>query len=148
MNKESACIVMCIVSKNFAKALDLKREFDVAVWRHKHRTPSNNDHHTPLPFVLNHREPRNNDLHFVLSLFGKLVVWRSAGVNYHWTTPRKLNWITRHKKRLWLSWNSSLLEEVSRSSKRRSPAKKQDCVVANVVSIHAFRHRWSLPTVN
>jgi len=36
------------VSKNFAKTLDLKREFDVTVWRHKQRTPSNNDFHTPL----------------------------------------------------------------------------------------------------
>jgi len=28
--------------------LDLKREIDVALWRHKERTPSINDHHTPL----------------------------------------------------------------------------------------------------
>ena len=48
MNKESACIMICIVSKNCAKTLDLKRESDVTVWRHKQRTPSNNDHHTPL----------------------------------------------------------------------------------------------------
>jgi len=34
--------------KNFAKTLDLKREFDVTVWRHKQCTPSNNDHHTRL----------------------------------------------------------------------------------------------------
>jgi len=34
--------------KNFAKTLDLKLEFDVAVWRHKQRTTSNNDHRTPL----------------------------------------------------------------------------------------------------
>jgi len=38
MNKESACVMICIVSKNFAKALDLKCKFDVAVWRHKQRT--------------------------------------------------------------------------------------------------------------
>jgi len=37
-----------IVSKNFAKTLDLKCKFDVAVSRHKQRTPSNNDHHTLL----------------------------------------------------------------------------------------------------
>jgi len=48
MNKEIACIMICIVSKNFAKTLDMKREFDVTVWRHKQRTPSNDDHHTPL----------------------------------------------------------------------------------------------------
>jgi len=29
MKKESACIIICIVSKNFAKTLDLKHEFDV-----------------------------------------------------------------------------------------------------------------------
>jgi len=40
--------MMCIVSKNLAKTLDLKREFYVAVWRHKQGTPNNNDHHTPL----------------------------------------------------------------------------------------------------
>ena len=40
--------MICIVSKNFAKSLDLKHEFDVTVWRHKQRTPSNNDHRTPL----------------------------------------------------------------------------------------------------
>ena len=40
--------MICIVSKNFAKTLDLKREFDVTVWRHKQRTPSNNDHYKPL----------------------------------------------------------------------------------------------------
>jgi len=27
--------MICIVSKNFAKTLDLKREFDVTMWRHK-----------------------------------------------------------------------------------------------------------------
>jgi len=48
MNKESACIMMCVVLKNFAKMLDLKREFDLTVCRHKQRTPSNNEHHTPL----------------------------------------------------------------------------------------------------
>jgi len=48
MNKESACIVMCIVLKNFAKMLDLEREFDLTVCRHKQRTPSKNEHHTPL----------------------------------------------------------------------------------------------------
>jgi len=31
MNKENACIMICIVSKNFAKTLYLKREFDVGV---------------------------------------------------------------------------------------------------------------------
>jgi len=31
MHKESACIMMCIVLKNFAITLDLKREVDVAV---------------------------------------------------------------------------------------------------------------------
>jgi len=31
MNKESVCIMTWIVSKNVAKTLDLKREFDVAV---------------------------------------------------------------------------------------------------------------------
>jgi len=40
--------MMCIVSKNIAKTLDLKREFNIAVLRHKQRTPSNNDDHTPL----------------------------------------------------------------------------------------------------
>jgi len=29
MNKESACIMLCIVSKKSVKTLDLKREFDV-----------------------------------------------------------------------------------------------------------------------
>ena len=47
MNKESACIMMCIVSNNFSKTLDLKREIDVILWRHKQRTSSNNDHRTP-----------------------------------------------------------------------------------------------------
>ena len=28
--------------------MDLKRESDVTMWRHKQRTPSNNDHHTPV----------------------------------------------------------------------------------------------------
>ena len=45
MNKESACIMVCIVSANFAKTLDLKCEFDVTLWRHKQRTPINYDHH-------------------------------------------------------------------------------------------------------
>jgi len=36
--------MICIVAKNFAKTLDLKRDFDVT----KQRTPSNNDYHTPL----------------------------------------------------------------------------------------------------
>jgi len=40
--------MICIVSKKLAKMLDLKREFDVTVRRHTQRTPSNNDHHTPL----------------------------------------------------------------------------------------------------
>ena len=40
--------MLCIVSKNFAKTLNLKREFDVTLLRHKQRTPSNNNHHTPL----------------------------------------------------------------------------------------------------
>jgi len=31
MNKESACIMKCVESKNFVKSLDLKREFDVTV---------------------------------------------------------------------------------------------------------------------
>jgi len=31
MNKESACIMIRIVSKNFGKTLDLKHEFDVTV---------------------------------------------------------------------------------------------------------------------
>jgi len=31
MNKQGACILMCIMLKNFAKTLDLKREFDVTV---------------------------------------------------------------------------------------------------------------------
>jgi len=44
--------MICIASTNFAKTLDWKREFNVAVWRHKQRTPSNNDHHTPLHFTL------------------------------------------------------------------------------------------------
>ena len=48
MNKESACIMICIVSKKCAKTLDLKRKFDITLWRHKQRTPSSNDHHTPL----------------------------------------------------------------------------------------------------
>ena len=29
LNKEGACIMTCIVSKNVAKTLDLQREFDV-----------------------------------------------------------------------------------------------------------------------
>jgi len=36
-------MVYDIVSKNFAETLELTRDFDVAVGRHKHRT-----HHTPL----------------------------------------------------------------------------------------------------
>jgi len=51
MNKESACTMICIVSKNFAKTLGLKREFDVTLWRHKQRTPGNNDQHSPLVFT-------------------------------------------------------------------------------------------------
>ena len=31
MNKEGACMMTCIVSKNFAKTLDLKHKFDVAL---------------------------------------------------------------------------------------------------------------------
>jgi len=31
MNKESACIMICIMSKNFAKTLHLKRELNVTV---------------------------------------------------------------------------------------------------------------------
>jgi len=31
MNKEGVCIRTCIVSKNFAKTLDMKREFDVTM---------------------------------------------------------------------------------------------------------------------
>jgi len=58
MNKESAWILICIVSKNFDKTLDLKREFNVAVWRHKQRTPSNDDHHMPLEVLLNKRANR------------------------------------------------------------------------------------------
>jgi len=31
MNKECACIKICIASKNFAKTLNMKREFDVTL---------------------------------------------------------------------------------------------------------------------
>jgi len=48
MNKEGACVMTCIVSKIFGKTFDLKREFEVGVWCHKKRTPSNNDHCTPV----------------------------------------------------------------------------------------------------
>jgi len=51
---------MHIVSTNFAKTLDWKREFNIAVWRHKQRIPSNNDRQTPLVklriFKVGHRE--------------------------------------------------------------------------------------------
>jgi len=42
MNKESAWTMICIVSKKFAKTLDLKREFDVTNSAH----PTNR--HMPL----------------------------------------------------------------------------------------------------
>ena len=45
---EGACVVICFVSKHFAKTLDLKRELDVTAWRQNQRTPSNNDYHTPM----------------------------------------------------------------------------------------------------
>jgi len=51
-NKENALqLRIGIASTNFAKTLDRKCEFNVAVWRHKHRPPSNNDHHTPLSLL-------------------------------------------------------------------------------------------------
>ena len=34
-------------SKNFAKALVWKHEYDVILWRHKQHTPNTNDHHMP-----------------------------------------------------------------------------------------------------
>jgi len=43
----SACKSVHCVTK-LRKTLDWKREFNVAVWRHKQRTASNNDHRTPL----------------------------------------------------------------------------------------------------
>ena len=36
MNKESACIMICIVSKHKAKTLDLKHEFDANVTNSTH----------------------------------------------------------------------------------------------------------------
>jgi len=38
---------MHIMSKNFAKTLIWKHEYDVKLWRHKQRTPNTNDHHMP-----------------------------------------------------------------------------------------------------
>ena len=43
-----ASLNMHVVSTNFAKPLVCKREYDVILWHHKQRIPSNNDHHTPL----------------------------------------------------------------------------------------------------
>jgi len=39
---------MKIMSKNFAKTLVWKYEYDVKWWRHKERTPNTNDYHMPL----------------------------------------------------------------------------------------------------
>jgi len=43
-----ASLNLHVVSTNFARILDCKREYDVILWRHKQRISSNNDHHTPL----------------------------------------------------------------------------------------------------
>jgi len=48
VKKGSACRRICILSTNFAKTLVRKHEYDVKLWRHKHRTPQANDHHMPL----------------------------------------------------------------------------------------------------
>jgi len=39
---------MHIMSTHFAKTLVWKHEYDVKLWRHKHRTPQTNDHHMSL----------------------------------------------------------------------------------------------------
>jgi len=39
---------MHIISTNFAKTLVWKHEYDVELWRHKHRTRNRNGHHMPL----------------------------------------------------------------------------------------------------
>ena len=69
--------MICIVAKNFAKTLDLKRDFDVT----KQRTPSNNDYHTPL--VQGAHEPQSSNLKWAImhkvfivitcSVLGKLI---------------------------------------------------------------------------
>jgi len=39
---------MHIMSKNFAKTLVWKYEYDIELWRHKQGTPNKIDHHMPL----------------------------------------------------------------------------------------------------
>jgi len=39
---------MRIMSRNFARTLVWKHEYDVKLWRHKQRTPNTNDHHMSL----------------------------------------------------------------------------------------------------
>jgi len=38
--------VLCV--NKLRQNLGCKPEYDVILWRHKHRISSNNDHHTPL----------------------------------------------------------------------------------------------------
>jgi len=43
---------MHVLLTNFTKILDYKGVYNVVVWRHKQRTPSNNDQRTPLVSIL------------------------------------------------------------------------------------------------
>ena len=59
------------MSKNFAKTLVWKHEYDVILWRHTQRTPNADDHHMPLNENTPHEKFRLTPLQWYT------VIWKS-----------------------------------------------------------------------